>query len=77
MSSIRNRKCRCGGIRFYAHQLARHDVVVDEEGNYMNDHGVYDAEKPYGPFICALCGAAYDELEELDEKLANETKEWL
>ena len=66
MSTENNRKCRCGSLRFNAHQLARHDVVVDDDGNFINDHGIYDSEKPYGPFACVLCGSVYDELEDID-----------
>jgi len=65
-------KCQCGGERFNAYQLTRHDVIVDASGNFINDHGIYDSEKPYGPFTCALCGAVYEELSDLDEKPASE-----
>ena len=38
------RKCRYGNNTFTAHQVARHDVVVDAEGLFLEDKGVYDAE---------------------------------
>lgn len=65
MSTNHSRKCRCGNERFYAHQVTRHDVVVDPGGAYQRDIGVYDAEEPYGPFTCTQCEAVYDELSEI------------
>ena len=61
-------RCKCGNNRFYAHQLVRIDVIVDENGAYDSnlydnaDTTIYDAEKPYGPFTCAACNREYDEL---------------
>lgn len=69
---IITRKCRCGSDEFNAHQLTRHDVIVDAAGAYKKDIGVYDAEYPYGPFTCTQCGAEFDELEALDEKPVRE-----
>ena len=60
-------RCICGNNRFYAHQLVRLDVVVDEncafDSNlYDNaEAAIYDAEKPYGPFTCTVCNREYDE----------------
>jgi len=68
MNATESQKCRCGSDMFNAHQLARHDVVVDAGGIYQKDIGVYDAEHPYGPFTCVQCGAEYDELADLDKK---------
>ena len=62
--------CKCGGERFMAHQICRHDVVVNSEGGYLADHGIYDSETPYGPFTCLDCGAEYDELRPLPITLA-------
>ena len=73
MNSINKRRCRCGGGRFNAHQLTRHDVVVDVNGIFINDQGIYNAEKPYSPFTCVLCGEVYDELEDLDKNPIQET----
>lgn len=55
-------KCNCGEERFAAHQICRHDVTVDADGNWIEDCGVYDSEKPYGPFTCMTCGKEMDEL---------------
>ena len=54
--------CECGGDHFMTHQIARHDIIVDTNGNFLADSGIYDAEKPYGPFTCIACGREYDEL---------------
>jgi hypothetical protein len=64
MASIR--KCRCGNDRFAARQLARHDIIVNALGGYIEDKGAYDAEQPYGPFTCTVCDTVYEELEELE-----------
>lgn len=61
-------ECKCGHNRFYAHQLCRVDVIVDEDGNWESNTGkdntivVYDAENPYGPFTCTKCGEEYEEI---------------
>lgn len=64
-------KCKfCGNDEFVAHQIIRADVVVDENGEFdRNLEGgleahIYDAEKPYGPYTCTICGTEYDELRE-------------
>lgn len=54
--------CECGGDHFMAHQIIRHDIIVDAKGNFLADSGIYDSEKPYGPFTCITCGREYDEL---------------
>jgi hypothetical protein len=46
--------------------VARHDVLVNEYGTFLEDRGAYDAENPYGPFACTQCGAEFDDLEELE-----------
>lgn len=69
MSNLNDRKCQCGNAMFYAHQLTRHDIVVNAEGIFLEDKGIYDSEYPYGPFTCTQCGTEYDELEDLDQKL--------
>lgn len=60
-------KCVCGSQRFIANQICRHEVLVDQKGNWMKDlpAGIYDAENPYGPFICRSCGRSYDGLHQL------------
>lgn len=59
---------KCGNTRFFAHQICRMDVVVNEQGNFeQNVHpedisqDIYDSEKPYGPYICTKCGHEFDE----------------
>ena len=63
---VHYRACPCGSEQFTAHQLCRHDVVVDNEGNFESDAGIYDSERPYGPFGCVRCGREYSSLEDLD-----------
>ena len=60
--------CTCGNDRFYGHQIVRVDVIVDADGSFESnvtdpmENSIYDAEKPYGPFTCTVCGREYDEL---------------
>lgn len=61
-------RCKCGGKRFMAHQISRHDVIVNEHGDWLADHGIYDSETPYGPFTCLTCGQEYDELPKIQNK---------
>lgn len=61
-------RCECGHNRFYARQLLRADIIVDSNGEFAaNIHddlaaNVYEAERPYGPYQCELCGREYEEL---------------
>lgn len=61
-------KCICGNNKFIGHQIIRADVIVSENGDFDDnlecglESAVYDAERPYGPFICTICGAEYDEV---------------
>lgn len=61
-------RCTCGCARFIGHQLIRADVVVDGNGEFLEncdpslEAAIYDAEKPYGPFTCTACGKEYEEL---------------
>lgn len=61
-------KCTCGNNCFYAHQMVRLEVIVDEDGGFESDingdvaQNIYDHEKPYGPFVCTKCGREYEEL---------------
>jgi len=49
-------------------QIVRVDVIVDAGGSFESnvtnpmENSIYDAEKPYGPFTCTVCGKEYDEL---------------
>jgi len=48
------------------------DVITDGSGNFSEDmpggaeSAIYEAERPYGPFTCAKCGAEYEELDGQD-----------
>lgn len=62
-------KCSvCGNNLFFAHQLVRMDILCDGDGTFVSNINenpaadIYDAENPYGPFTCSICGAEYDEL---------------
>ena len=63
-------KCACGSHGFYANQIVRVEIIVDEHGEFLcNREGglernIYDAETPFGPYICVRCGKEYNELEE-------------
>lgn len=37
---------------------------MNENGEWLEDRGVYDSENSYGPFACTSCGQEYDELTE-------------
>jgi len=60
-------KCRCGNGYFYAHQLCRHDIIIDGDGHFEDNIEIYDSEKPYGTFTCTACGVEYEELSEIPE----------
>jgi hypothetical protein len=64
-------KCVCGCDAFNAHQLTRHDVVVDGNGSFLEDKGIYNSENPYGPFTCIKCNAEYEELREVKSSESN------
>ena len=59
-------RCKCGCEKFFAHQRVYLDVYVDSTlqfaGNPNNniENNIYEAEDPYGPFVCVRCGAEYD-----------------
>lgn len=55
-------KCNCGNDKFFAHQIARHDIIVDEHNNFQENVDIYDSEAPYGPYTCTKCDKEYDEL---------------
>lgn len=58
-------KCKiCGGEKFFAHQQAYHDILVDGDNQFLEDKGVYESEHPYGPYTCDYCGAEYEELDD-------------
>lgn len=52
----------CEDTRFYAHQVCHHDVIVDSEGNFLEDgDNIYYSGKPFGPFICVKCCTEVEE----------------
>lgn len=58
-------KCKfCGSKRFIGQQIGYHSIIVDEDGNFCDEVECGDAETPYGPYTCCVCGAVYDELDE-------------
>lgn len=75
-------KCKfCGGNRFYAHQEVRMDVIVDEDGDYMDGVtgtfiDIYDSSAPYGPYQCCKCGAEYDVLADGEEAWSGPVVNW-
>ena len=62
------RRCVCGNTRFIAHQVCYHDVIVDNDNNFARNIDIGEAENPYGPYICTVCDAEYENLDELDKK---------
>jgi len=62
-------KCDCGNDKFFAHQILRVDVVVNENGQWYEyakenlEYCIYDAEQPYGPFTCTKCGKEYENIQ--------------
>jgi len=63
-------KCKCGNNKFIGHQILRVDVMVDEDGEFLNNlnpdnkimDDCYDNETPYGPFTCTECSQEYKKL---------------
>jgi hypothetical protein len=52
----------CGNESFTAHQQCYHDIKVDGHGQFMQDNGIYESGKPYGPFSCDHCDVEFEEL---------------
>lgn len=56
--------CNCN--HFYAHQVIRASVIVDENNDFVDnmpdgiEAHIYDSETPYGPYTCVRCGTEYD-----------------
>jgi hypothetical protein len=55
--------CECGNTRFYANQICRHTIIIDEKGNYIDEAEIADAEKPQGPFQCTKCTKTYEDFD--------------
>lgn len=60
--------CECGNKKFIAHQIIRSSIIVDENGEFLDDSGdgleesIYDTDSPFGPFTCTKCNKEYEEL---------------
>ena len=63
------KRCVCGNTRFIAHQVCYNHVIVDNDNYFVRNIDIGEAENPYGPYTCTVCGAEYEELDELDKKL--------
>ncbi len=61
------KQCTCGSTKFTAHQICRHDIMVDGDNNFLMDVGIYDSETPYEPYHCARCNKEYKDLADLPE----------
>lgn len=59
--------CVCGNQKFYGSQVCYHDIIVDEYGNFIENVGIGESDKPYGFFTCTNCDAVYDDLDDLPE----------
>ena len=61
------KKCECGCDKFYAKQIVRMDILVNGRGDFIENATDYpeDAENPYGPFECVVCGREYETLDDL------------
>ena len=66
-------KCpKCGNKTFSARQQCYHDIVVDDDNDFVREIEVTDASKPYGPYECMNCGHEIDDLDDLaDDNDAN------
>lgn len=59
---------QCGNDTYYARQQIYVDVIVDSDGDFMDNlnddlsSSVYEVGRPYGPFECTQCGKEYDEI---------------
>lgn len=64
---------KCGHKHFYAHQRCYVEVIVDDQNDVLGEADtyptcIYEAESPYGPYVCTNCGTAYEELPRLYEE---------
>ena len=77
-------KCiKCGNNTFYARQIIKAHVIVDEKGEFYSnlpsglEDAVCAARAPYGPYQCTRCGESYDSLEDtITTVCCGETKTW-
>jgi len=60
--------CEEGCSKFIARQRCYHDIIVDNDNNFIQNDAlpgqssIYESEIPYGPYTCVKCGKEYDEL---------------
>ena len=56
-------KCpKCENTSFSDHQRCYHDIIVDENNNFLTNIEIYESETPYGPYTCFNCKTVYPEL---------------
>lgn len=55
---------RCGCSRFTGNQNVSMEVIVDGSGEWLEniEGGIYESERPFGPFVCRECRTCYDNL---------------
>lgn len=57
---------KCGGTRFFGHQVCRIDILVNEDNEFAGnlsggaEANIYDSETPYGPYTCIKCNYEFD-----------------
>lgn len=49
--------------RFMTTGIEYHDWVVDEQGNFLDDKGCFDAQRSEGEVECCICHEAADWVE--------------
>ena len=67
--------CSCGCTEFIGHQVVYVDILVDNEGNIIENYpddpsAIYDSNPAYGPFTCSRCGKEYESLSKLPRKVS-------
>ncbi len=76
-------KCpACGCRRFNAKRTVHTDIIVDEDGDFVEDcpegqhpAEVTDVSKPYGPYTCVNCGEEFDDLTPEEREASNNDAE--
>lgn len=73
----------CGNDKFYAYQIIKAYVIVDENGKYYCNlpSGLEDtvcaAKEPVGPYQCTHCGKVYKKINKpITTICCGEKKEW-
>lgn len=69
MKRVEHKSCpKCGCDRFIGSQRVYMNVICTPNGDYhenISDNvksNIFEADKPYGPFICEKCGTEYETL---------------